>query len=83
MKYNSMDEANRAVIEKISGSAPFLVDVVPAKDKIKELNTAAGWNAWFTDRTTIVWNNDGAGEIRLRWAVNRHKVIEDGGKIVV
>jgi Protein of unknown function (DUF1116) len=37
MKYNSMDEANRAVIEKISGSAPFLVDVVPAKDKIKEL----------------------------------------------
>jgi uncharacterized protein YndB with AHSA1/START domain len=46
------------------------------------LTTAAGWNAWFTDRTTIVWNNDGAGEIRLRWGVNRDKVIEDGGKIV-
>ncbi len=37
MQYNSIDEANRAVIEKISGSMPFLVDVVPAKEKIKEL----------------------------------------------
>lgn len=37
LTYNSIDEANRAVIEKISGSMPFLVDVVPAKDKIKEL----------------------------------------------
>ncbi|WP_398292757.1 DUF1116 domain-containing protein [Sporosarcina aquimarina] len=33
-----MDEANKAVIDKITGSAPFLVDVVPAKEKIKELN---------------------------------------------
>ncbi|WOV84249.1 DUF1116 domain-containing protein [Sporosarcina jeotgali] len=38
MNYKSMDEANKAVIDKISGSAPFLVDVVPAKEKIKELN---------------------------------------------
>ncbi|MEH7248136.1 DUF1116 domain-containing protein [Neobacillus niacini] len=38
MKYNSIDEANKAVIGKIVGSAPFLVDVVPAKEKIKELN---------------------------------------------
>src|SRR5699024_12178802 len=38
MKYNSVDEANKAVVDKIVGSAPFLVDVVPAKDKIKELN---------------------------------------------
>ncbi|MEH7123850.1 DUF1116 domain-containing protein [Bacillus sp. JJ1532] len=37
-QHNSMDEANKAVIEKISGAAPFLVDVVPAKEKIKELN---------------------------------------------
>ncbi len=37
MKYNSMDEANKAVVDKISGASPFLVDVVPAKDKIKEL----------------------------------------------
>lgn len=38
MKYNSIDEANKAVIDNISGAAPFLVDVVPAKEKIKELN---------------------------------------------
>ncbi|MGP4105887.1 DUF1116 domain-containing protein [Virgibacillus sp. L01] len=38
MKYNSIDEANRAVIDKVSGSSPFLIDVVPAKEKIKEFN---------------------------------------------
>ncbi|RHW40995.1 DUF1116 domain-containing protein [Neobacillus notoginsengisoli] len=38
MQFKSIDEANRAVIDKITGSAPFLVDVVPAKEKIKELN---------------------------------------------
>lgn len=38
MNYNSMDEANQAVIDKITASAPFLVDVVLAKEKIKELN---------------------------------------------
>lgn len=38
MNYKSMDEANKAVIDKVTGSAPFLVDVVPAKEKIKELN---------------------------------------------
>ncbi|WP_409270718.1 DUF1116 domain-containing protein [Neobacillus sp. SCS-31] len=38
MQFKTIDEANRAVIEKITGSAPFLVDVVPAKEKIKELN---------------------------------------------
>lgn len=38
MKYNSVDEANQAVIDKVVGSAPFLVDVVPAKEKINELN---------------------------------------------
>ncbi len=36
-KFQTIDEANRAVIEKISGSMPFLADVVPAKEKIKEL----------------------------------------------
>lgn len=36
MKYNSIDEANRAVIDKVTGSAPFLIDVVPAKEKIME-----------------------------------------------
>ncbi|WP_180968201.1 SRPBCC family protein [Cytobacillus massiliigabonensis] len=53
----------------------------PAK-VFQMLTTADGWNAWFTDRTTIAWNKDGTGEIRLRWAINREKMIEDGGKII-
>ena len=38
MNYNTIDEANRAVLDKIVGSQPFLVDVVPAKSVISELN---------------------------------------------
>ncbi|GGA66069.1 DUF1116 domain-containing protein [Ornithinibacillus halotolerans] len=38
MNYKNIDEANRAVLDKIVGSQPFLVDVVPAKSVIKELN---------------------------------------------
>nr|WP_300006077.1 DUF1116 domain-containing protein [Tissierella sp.] len=41
MIYNTIDEANRAVIEKIVASAPVLLDVVPAKSVIKELNAKA------------------------------------------
>ncbi|WP_277585038.1 DUF1116 domain-containing protein [Psychrobacillus antarcticus] len=37
-QFKTIDEANRAVIDKIVSSAPFLVDVVPAKSVIKELN---------------------------------------------
>src|SRR5690606_12094803 len=36
--YKTIDEANRAVIDKVVSSAPFLVDVVPAKSVISELN---------------------------------------------
>ncbi|WP_042356611.1 DUF1116 domain-containing protein [Bacillus rubiinfantis] len=36
--YETIDEANRAVIDKVVGSAPFLVDVVPAKSVIDVLN---------------------------------------------
>lgn len=38
MFYNSIDEANQAVISKIIESQPFLVDVVPAKSVIEVLN---------------------------------------------
>ncbi len=38
MKYNSINEANQAVINKIVSSQPYLIDVVPAKSVIKELN---------------------------------------------
>lgn len=37
MNYNSVTEANEAVVEKIVNSAPYLIDVVPAKEKIAEL----------------------------------------------
>lgn len=38
MKYNSINEANQAVIDKIVSAQPYLIDVVPAKSVIKELN---------------------------------------------
>src|SRR5699024_1884175 len=38
MTYKTIDDANRAVIDKIIASSPVLLDVVPAKDVIKELN---------------------------------------------
>lgn len=37
-EFKTIDEANRAVIDKVVSSAPFLVDVVPAKSVIEELN---------------------------------------------
>lgn len=36
--YETIDEANKAVIDKIVASAPFLIDVVPAKSVIEVLN---------------------------------------------
>lgn len=38
MKYHSIAEANEAVIQKITQSQPFLLDVIPAKDVIPEMN---------------------------------------------
>lgn len=39
MNYKTIDDANRAVIDKIVASSPVLLDVVPAKEVIKELNS--------------------------------------------
>lgn len=36
--FKTIDEANQAVIQKVIQSQPFLMDVVPAKEVIKELN---------------------------------------------
>ncbi len=38
MSYKTIDEANQAVAAKIVAGSPFLLDVVPAKSVIKELN---------------------------------------------
>ncbi|MGG4090896.1 DUF1116 domain-containing protein [Paenibacillus lautus] len=37
-QYQTIDEANQAVIQKIVAGAPFLVDVVPAKSVVEQLN---------------------------------------------
>lgn len=54
MQYDSINEANKAVVEKIVGSAPFLVDVVPAKEKMKELNEG---KVLLHAGPPIVWND--------------------------
>lgn len=38
MVYANIEEANNAVVSKIIAGSPFLLDVVPAKDVIDELN---------------------------------------------
>ncbi|MFC0190159.1 SRPBCC domain-containing protein [Fictibacillus aquaticus] len=50
----------------------------------RTLTTAEGWNAWFTDDTSVELNGDGTGEIRLRWTNfgSEKKTIEDGGMIL-
>lgn len=48
------------------------------------LTTADGWNAWFTDSTSLHISSDGTGEIRLRWdkfGENMTSIV-DGGKIL-
>ncbi|RFB11398.1 SRPBCC domain-containing protein [Bacillus sp. HNG] len=57
---------------------------VPLEVVYKTISTSHGWNAWFTDDTSLEISPDGTGEIRLRWKnfgcenVN----IEDRGKIL-
>ncbi|MFC7373479.1 SRPBCC domain-containing protein [Fictibacillus iocasae] len=48
------------------------------------LTTTDGWNAWFTDETTLELSDDGSGEIRLQWTNvgSEKKRMEDGGKIL-
>lgn len=41
MKYNNINEANQAVIDRIMSAQPYLIDVVSAKSVIKELNKKA------------------------------------------
>lgn len=59
------------------------IKVKPEK-VFQTLTTADGWNAWFTDGTTINLHRDGTGEIWLRWSYgdNHQREIVDGGKII-
>lgn len=54
-------------------------------DKVfKTLSTAEGWNAWFTNQTSLHMEQDGTGEIRLKWdGFGQEKLeLEDGGRIL-
>jgi uncharacterized protein YndB with AHSA1/START domain len=48
------------------------------------LTTSEGWNAWFTDNTSINLTSEGTSEIRLRWSGfgSNNENIEDGGRIL-
>lgn len=59
------------------------IKVTPEK-VYRTLTTGQGWNAWFTDDTTVEMNQDGTGEIRLRWknfGVQKQDIV-DGGPIL-
>lgn len=57
---------------------------VPVEKVYKTISTSQGWNAWFTDETSLVINPDGTGDLRLRWTnfSSENETIEDGGKIL-
>lgn len=88
MNYKSMDEANKAVIDKITGSAPFLVDVVPAKEKIKELNDGkvllhAGPPIEWNDMTGPMQGSCIGASIYEGWASNEEEAEKQlaGGEV--
>ncbi|MEH7380205.1 SRPBCC domain-containing protein [Bacillus sp. JJ1533] len=57
---------------------------VPLEEVYKTLSTSQGWNAWFTDKTSLEIYPDGTGEIKLICTDfgSENIDIEDGGKIV-
>ncbi|MGN7409274.1 DUF1116 domain-containing protein [Sporosarcina sp. SAFN-010] len=88
MNYKSMDEANKAVIDKITGSAPFLEDVVPAKEKIKELNDGkvllhAGPPIEWNDMTGPMQGSCIGASIYEGWASNEEEAEKQlaGGEV--
>lgn len=85
MKYNSLNEANQAVIDKIVSAQPYLVDVVPAKSVIKELNGKvllhAGPPIKWEDMTEPMQGSCYGAVIFEGWATNKeeaHKLLANG-----
>ena len=85
MKYNSLNEANQAVIDKIVSAQPFLVDVVPAKSVIKELNGKvllhAGPPMAWEDMTEPMQGSCYGAAIFEGWAANKeeaHELLANG-----
>lgn len=57
---------------------------VPLQKVYETISTSHGWNAWFTDDTSLEINRNGTGQIRLRWTNfgSENVNIEDGGKVL-
>ncbi|MDX8361444.1 SRPBCC domain-containing protein [Cytobacillus sp. IB215316] len=57
---------------------------IPKEIVYKTITTADGWNAWFTDQTSLNMNADGTGDIRFKWSNFgiENANLEDGGKII-
>lgn len=85
MKYENLQAANRAVVEKILGGQPFLLDVVPAKSVIPALkkNTLlhAGPPIKWEEMTNTMQGSCYGALIFEGWAKDSkeaHKLLENG-----
>lgn len=80
MKYKNLEDANQAVIEKIVGGQPFLLDVVPAKDVIKELQDHtllhAGPPIKWEDMTNTMQGSCYGALIFEGWAEDRESALK-------
>ncbi|WP_339266654.1 DUF1116 domain-containing protein [Paenibacillus sp. FSL K6-1330] len=84
--YQTIDEANQAVIQKIVAGAPFLVDVVPAKSVVDQLNGQvllhAGPPISFANMTGPMQGACIGAVLFEGWAANEEqamKMLEQGG----
>ncbi|MGG3506473.1 DUF1116 domain-containing protein [Paenibacillus sp. FSL W8-0187] len=84
--YQTIDEANQAVIQKIVAGAPFLVDVVPAKSVVEQLNGQvllhAGPPISFANMTGPMQGACIGAVLFEGWAANEEqamKMLEQGG----
>lgn len=80
--YRTIDEANQAVIDKIVASAPFLLDVVPAKSVIPALNGKvllhAGPPIQWEDMTDPMQGSCVGAVLFEEWAAN-----EDAARVML
>jgi len=85
MLYENLDKANEAVVGKIVAAQPFLVDVVPAKSVIKELNNKtllhAGPPIHWEDMTEPMQGSCYGAAIFEGWAKDKdeaHRLLSEG-----
>ncbi|SJZ52106.1 Protein of unknown function [Pilibacter termitis] len=87
MNYQTIDQANQAVIDKIIASSPFLLDVVPAKEVIAELKDYvllhAGPPIQFHEMTNPMQGSCIGATLFEGWATTEEEALEllENGKI--